>query len=225
MVAGEEAETNELATDCRKLLSSGSEESTEGDGDVFTPSIGITIDASVDTNAWTVKLSQSLIRRLHWQKVKGLGVVAITGRLEAASLEEKSGQEGAKKKLKMIKGEGQDSQSKDEADSEMDATPVLDVVPANMAAATRSVAQPLHVGDLRLADLRKIMQASGMTAEFRGEGTLVINGTVAVRKSGTGKIEVDGGAYSMADPRSTEGGTFFKVKRKIYEGLAVVAGG
>lgn len=225
LVAGEEAETNELATDCRKLLNSGSEESTEGGGDVFTPSIGITIDASVDTNAWTVKLSQSLIRRLHWQKVKGLGVVAITGRLEAASLEEKSGQEGAKKKLKMIKGEGQDSQSKDEADSEMDATPVLDVVPANMAAATRSVAQPLHVGDLRLADLRKIMQASGMTAEFRGEGTLVINGTVAVRKSGTGKIEVDGGAYSMADPRSTEGGTFFKVKRQIYEGLAVVAGG
>ena len=225
LVAGEEAETNELATDCRKLLNSGSEESTEGGGDVFTPSIGITIDASVDTNAWTVKLSQSLIRRLHWQKVKGLGVVAITGRLEAASLEEKPGQEGAKKKLKMIKGEGQDSQSKDEADSEMDATPVLDVVPANMAAATRSVAQPLHVGDLRLADLRKIMQASGMTAEFRGEGTLVINGTVAVRKSGTGKIEVDGGAYSMADPRSTEGGTFFKVKRKIYEGLAVVAGG
>ncbi|OCL03882.1 hypothetical protein AOQ84DRAFT_391925 [Glonium stellatum] len=225
LVAGEEAETNELAADCRKLLNSGAEEATEGGIDVFTPCIGGTIDASVDTNAWTVKLSQSLIRRLHWQKVKGLGVVAITGRLEAASLHDKAGPEAAKKKMRTVKAEGQDSQGKDEAESEVDATPVLDVVPANMAAATRSVAQPLHVGDLRLADLRKIMQASGMTAEFRGEGTLVINGTVAVRKSGTGKIEVDGGAYSMGDPRNTEGGTFFKVKRKIYEGLAVVAGG
>ncbi|OCK83727.1 cleavage and polyadenylation specificity factor subunit 2 [Lepidopterella palustris CBS 459.81] len=225
LVSGEEIETNDLAADCRKLLNTGSGEAIEGGIDVFTPSIGRTIDASVDTNAWTVKLSQSLVRRLHWQKVKGLGVVAITGRLEAASLEQKPSQEATKKKLKTIKGEGQDSQDNEKADADMDTTPILDILPANLAATTRTVTQPLHVGDLRLADLRKIMQASGMTAEFRGEGTLVINGTVAVRKSGTGKIEVDGGAYSMADPRNTEGGTFFKVKRKIYEGLAVVAGG
>jgi cleavage and polyadenylation specificity factor subunit 2 len=66
-----------------------------------------------------------------------------------------------------------------------------------------------------------------MTAEFRGEGTLVINGTVAVRKTATGKIEVDGGTYSFADPKDrtgSEAGTFFKVKRIIYEGLAVVTG-
>ncbi|KAF2807687.1 uncharacterized protein BDZ99DRAFT_572592 [Mytilinidion resinicola] len=224
LVSGEASETDDLAVDCRQLLNAGSGEAIQGGVDVFTPLVGITVDASVDTNAWTVKLSQSMVRRLHWQKVKGLGVVAITGRLEAASLESKP-EQGAKKKLKTIEGESQDAQDGDEYEEAMDTTPVLDVVPANMAAATRSVAQPLHVGDLRLADLRKIMQASGMTAEFRGEGTLVINGTVAVRKSGTGKIEVDGGAYSMADPRNIEGGTFFKVKRKIYEGLAVVAGG
>jgi cleavage and polyadenylation specificity factor subunit 2 len=224
LVSGEPSETNDLAVDCRQLLNAGSGEAVQGGVDVFTPRIGITVDASVDTNAWTVKLSQSMVRRLHWQKVKGLGVVAITGQLEAASMEIKL-DEGVKKKLKTIKGEGQDAQELEEKEEEIDTTPILDVVPANMAAAMRSVAQPLHVGDLRLADLRKIMQASGMTAEFRGEGTLVINGTVAVRKSGTGKIEVDGGAYSMSDPRNIEGGTFFKVKRKIYEGLAVVAGG
>ncbi|KAK5162568.1 hypothetical protein LTR16_012225, partial [Cryomyces antarcticus] len=93
-----------------------------------------------------------------------------------------------------------------------------------MAAATRSVAQPLHVGDLRLADLRKLMQASGHTAEFRGEGTLLIDGAVAVRKSGTGKIEVDGGGFTATGSGSRElEGTFYAVKRKIYEGLAVVA--
>ena len=51
-----------------------------------------------------------------------------------------------------------------------------------------------------------------------------MNGTVAVRKTAGGTIEVDGGAYSFNDPRSSDAATFFKVKRKIYEGLAVVAG-
>ncbi|KAF2195386.1 hypothetical protein K469DRAFT_615965 [Zopfia rhizophila CBS 207.26] len=219
LVAGEEAETAELADDCRRLLNAGSGQATEGGIDVFTPTVGMMIDASVDTNAWTVKLSRGMVRKLQWQKVKGLGVVAITGRLEAASFEDEVKEEGgAKKKLKL------DAPTTEAAKEDMDTTPILDVVPANMATAIRSVAQPFHVGDLRLADLRKIMQASGMTAEFRGEGTLVINGTVAVKKTGTGKIEVDGAAYSMADPKYSEG-TFFKVKKKIYEGLAVVAGG
>jgi cleavage and polyadenylation specificity factor subunit 2 len=106
------------------------------------------------------------------------------------------------------------------------AMPILDIVPTNMTSATRSVAQPLHVGDLRLADLRKLMLSSGYTAEFRGEGTLLIDGSVAVRKMGTGRIEVE----SMEAPLNGgatmhQGSTFYAVKRKIYEGLAVVAGG
>ena len=95
-----------------------------------------------------------------------------------------------------------------------------------MAAATRSVAQPLHVGDLRLADLRKILQSAGHTAEFRGEGTLLVDGLVAVRKGGTGRIEVEGGGMTFPDIRlRMSEGSFFAVRRRIYEGLAVIAGG
>ncbi|KAJ9665237.1 hypothetical protein H2201_004711 [Coniosporium apollinis] len=215
LVAGEKEETLALAADCRKLLNPGSENISESSLDVYTPVIGTTVDASVDTNAWTLKLSHHLARRLHWQNVRGLGVVAITGLLESESAEDEALQENAKKKQKMTTGEKKDSES---------STPVLDVVPASMAGATRSVAQPLHVGDLRLADLRKLMQASGLTAEFRGEGTLLVNGIVAVRKSSMGKIEVDGGGVSVPGSNQTDG-TFNKVKRKIYEGLAVVTGG
>ncbi|KAF2201211.1 hypothetical protein GQ43DRAFT_45096 [Delitschia confertaspora ATCC 74209] len=223
LVAGDETDTSEVAEDCRRLMGAGPGQ-PEGGIDIFTPAVGMTIDASVDTNAWTVKLSRTMAKKLHWQKVKGLGVVAITGQLQAANLDDDIKLEGgAKKKLKSASGDLSGPTSK-QANSDADVTPVLDVIPANMAASARSVAQPFHVGDLRLADLRRIMQSSGMSAEFRGEGTLVINGTVAVRKSATGQIEIDGGAYSMADPRNTEAGTFFKVKRKIYEGLAVVAG-
>ncbi|KAF2106320.1 beta-lactamase-like protein [Lophiotrema nucula] len=220
LVAGEADETTELKAKLDDLLK---DESKEGESIISTPTIGQTIDASVDTNAWTVKLSRSMVRKLQWQNVRGLGVVAITGRLEAASLNEPSEQLDESAANKKAKLDASTSASAAKDPDKMDTTPILDVVPTNIAA--RSTAQPFHVGDLRLADLRKLMQASGMTAEFRGEGTLVINGTVAVRKTGTGKIEVDGGAYALADPRSADSGTFFKVKKKIYEGLAVVAGG
>ncbi|KAF2797708.1 hypothetical protein K505DRAFT_297840 [Melanomma pulvis-pyrius CBS 109.77] len=219
LIAGEEAETNELAEECHKVLNAGAGEAVVII-DVFTPTVGMVIDASVDTNAWMAKLSRGILRKLQWQQVRGLGVVAITGKLAAASLEPsaKQAEGGAKKKVKL-------ETAAPEEEEKMDTTPILDVVPTNMATAIRSVAQPFHVGDLRLADLRKIMQSSGMTAEFRGEGVLVINGTVSVRKTATGRIEVDGGAYSLADVKTTETSSFWQVKKKIYDGLAVVGGG
>ncbi|CAI6335183.1 unnamed protein product [Periconia digitata] len=221
LVAGNEAETNSLAEDCRKVLNASLDD-TANAVDVFIPTNGMMVNASVDTNSWSVKLSRDMVRKLQWQKVRGLGVVAITGRLAAASLETEPKEEDvtAKKKAKL-----DNSVAALAGEDKMDTTPVLDVVPTSMATAVRSVAQPFHVGDLRLADLRRIMQASGMTAEFRGEGVLVINGTVAVRKTATGKIEVDGGAYGFSDMKSSQNLTFFQVKKKIYEGLAVVAGG
>ncbi|GME39517.1 RNA-metabolising metallo-beta-lactamase [Neofusicoccum parvum] len=229
LIAGEQEETLALAADCRKLIEAAAADTTESAVDVFTPTIGLTVDASVDTNAWTVKLSQGIVRRLRWQNVKGLGVVAITGRLEIQLPEEDdvATDGGVKKKVKGAKGDGQEASEQDssnEGTKEVNITPILDVVPASMAAATRSVAQPLHVGDLRLADLRKIMQSSGFAAEFRGEGTLLINGSVVVRKSGTGRIEVESSGFGVIGPGRPDG-TFYAVKRKIYEGLAVVAGG
>ncbi|KAF2478085.1 uncharacterized protein BDR25DRAFT_299802 [Lindgomyces ingoldianus] len=227
-IAGEAAETNDLASECRQLLNASSSDSTSS-VDVFAPAIGTTIDASVDTNAWTVKLSRDLVRKLQWQNVRGLGVVAITGLLRPASLSLPIRQtDGTAKKKVRLQDPASDvpiqKAGEKEEQPQINLTPILDIVPANLASATRSVAQPFHVGDLRLADLRKTMQASGMTAEFRGEGVLVINGTVAIRKSGTGKIEIDGGAYSFADPKNGDAGTFFRVRRLVYGGLAVVSG-
>lgn len=219
LVGGEESETNELAEICRNSLNAATESGNVID--VFTPAVGVVINASVDTNAWTVKLSRNMVRNLHWQNVRGMGVVAITGRLAAADLNAKPKEEEtpAKKKARLDAPAIPVSSHTD-----ANTTPILDVVPTNMATAVRSVAQPFHVGDLRLADLRKLMKNNGMEAEFRGEGVLVINGTVAVRKTATGHIEVDGGAYGNAESRNSDAATFFKVKRQIYDGLAIVAG-
>ena len=231
LIAGDPSETAFLAQDCQqKLRNQASSENEKPSNVVFTPSTGETVDASVDTNAWTVKLSEALTRRLHWQNVRGLGVVTLSGHLAATSTESETTTESSSRKKPKISGkDAEDVKANDNAmpaEAVPKMMPTLDVLPPNMAAATRSVAQPLHVGDLRLADLRKILQSTGHTAEFRGEGTLLIDDLVAVRKSGTGKIEVEGGGLNLTDTRVRAlEGSFYTVKREIYNGLAVIAGG
>ncbi|KAI9814292.1 MAG: hypothetical protein M1832_005932 [Thelocarpon impressellum] len=234
LVSGTEDETLSLAADCRKVLSAdGGPSGSNNTTDVFTPVVGRTVDASVDTNAWTLRLSESLVRRLLWQNVRGLGVVHVTGLLTVtppADQQAEDEQSGIKKQkligdAPLISGGNGVIRTSDKT---AHATPTLDVMPPNLLGATRSVAQSIHVGDLRLADLRKILQGSGHSAEFRGEGTLLVDGLVAVKKTSTGKIEVEGGGLTMADSLSMSRafeGSFYAVKRKIYEGLAVVAGG
>ena len=231
IVGGTQSETAWLAEECRNKFRSrlGSLERGILD-DVFTPSLGETVSASMDTNAWTVRLSDALVRRLHWQNVKGLGVVTVMGQLAATPSAEGSQAEMLRRKRqKMFKEEEEPANLGDgtpTSNKASDTPPTLGVIPANLVAATRSVAQPLHVGDLRLADLRRILQSSGHTAEFRGEGTLLIDDLVAVRKSATGRVELEGGGLGFPEmmARSQEG-SFNVVRRRIYEGLALIAGG
>ncbi|KAI1112519.1 beta-lactamase-like protein [Nemania sp. NC0429] len=214
LVGGSSDDTMTLASDCKKLM-------VEGSFDIYTPSMGTTIDASVDTNAWVVKLAPTLVKQLKWQSVRGLSIATVTGRLLARQNHPspRTGDEDASNKR--IKTE--EAQSSEAA--EVPGEPILDVLPMNMASASRSVAQPLHVGDLRLADLRKAMQQTGHTAEFRGEGTLVIDGSVMVRKTATGRIDVESIGLPLGGGLANQiGGTFYAVKRTIYENLAVVAG-
>lgn len=229
LVGGSASETAYLAKDFAQKLQPGID-SDKVLHDVYTPSDGETVDASVDTNAWTVKLSEALVRRFRWQNVRGLGVVTLMGHLSATAVDEPGQAEIASKKRQKLLKRNADAAGLDEyslkSTNAMELTPMLDVLPASLAAATRSVAQPLHVGDLKLADLRKILQSVGHTAEFRGEGTLLIDGLIAVRKSATGKVEVEGGGLELPDFRTRDlEGSFYAVKRRLYEGLAVIASG
>ncbi|PHH59578.1 hypothetical protein CDD81_2843 [Ophiocordyceps australis] len=224
-VGGNEQETLALAADCRTALA------VEGDKtvDVFTPKVGDRIDASVDTNAWAVKLAEPLVKKLQWQKVRGFSIVAVSGQLVAAASVNHDADDDAndddsqtqckRQKLDSVAAHSTALSLASPAVS-VAALPVLDVVPANLVTATRTAAQPLHVGDLRLADLRRAMQAAGHGAEFRGEGTLVIDGAVAVRKTAEGRVEVESVGLPAAGPK----GTVYEVKKAIYQGLAVVAG-
>ena len=230
LVGGSKSETSWLAEECRQKLRSRSTSGDEGimDG-IYSPVNDETVSASMDTNAWTVKLSDALVRRLHWQDVRGLGVVTLMGRLGVSKPIEHEVDTSRRKRQRTVKDEEdvsnlEDPPSKTKTVSEL--PPILDVIPASMQAATRSIAQPLHVGDLRLADLRKILQSTGHSAEFRGEGTLLIDDFVAVRKSTTGQIEVESGGSRISDLMARDKEESFQaVKRRIYEGLAIIVGG
>lgn len=226
LISGTGSETTSLAGECRELLSSG------GAAEVFSPLVGEVIDASVDTNAWSLKLSTKLVKKLVWQNVKGLGIVALTGQLAAEPApasddQEAAGDEHAQKKQKLGKAE-----SKAAADAKTTAMPVLDLLPqptinSLSTPANHSTTHPIHVGDLRIADLRALLRGLGHQAEFRGEGTLLVDGSVVVRKGASGRIEVEAGAGGLAMPQyRTQGreGTFWAVRRAVYQGLAVVAG-
>ena len=230
LTCGSEADIQWLATDYTEKLQPATDSMKQ---QVFTPSNGEMVDASVDTNAWTVNLSQSLTKELHWQNVRGLGVVTLTGHLAAASPNSAVAENlQDRKRQKLLKASPELKAEPDQEGAtisrETALPPLLDTIPGNLAAATRTVAQPLHVGELRLADLRKFLHAEGHTADFRGEGTLMIDDLVAVRKTDSGKIEVEGGSMSLPAPYRRSmvmEGPFHAVRRRIYEGLAVIAAG
>ena len=259
LIGGNVSETAWLANECRQKLSTAGMQTESADqssaNTIYTPLVGETVSASMDTNAWTVKLSEALVRRFHWQNVRGLGIVTVMGCLASATDEDgphplkSPTTELARKRQKLSKSEPSkedipisDVPTQQPNPPSTSSLPTLEPLPSSRVAATLSVSQPLHIGDLRLADLRRILQSSGHSAEFRGEGTLLIDELVAVKKTGTGKIEVEsvstgggggaGGAVGKFGDRGMGMGmgmgreeSFLAVRRRIYEGLAVVAGG
>lgn len=58
-------------------------------------------------------------------------------------------------------------------------TPSLDV---DMPDASIKTEPSIFVGDVRLSEFKKVLQSAGIQAEFKGEGILVCNDEVAVRK-------------------------------------------
>lgn len=229
LVGGTREETLGLAEDCRGLLNQENS-ADSATADVYTPEIGTFVDASVDTNAWVVKLADALVKKLKWQNVRGLGIVTISGQLYATPTQDEADaadaadadQDAANKRQKTEEASKAAAATQQALVSTANAPPlpVLDVVPANLAAAARTAAQPLHVGDLRLADLRRAMQGAGHAAEFRGEGMLVVDGAVAVRKTAEGRIDVESVGLPVLGRRSA----LHEVKKAIYDNLAVVAG-
>ncbi|RCK62607.1 Cleavage factor two protein 2 [Candida viswanathii] len=78
----------------------------------------------------------------------------------------------------------------------------------------------LAIGNIRLPDLKKRLQGKNLTAEFKGQGTLVVNDVLAIRKVAYGSIESDESGDIVID--GNVGPLYYKVKECIREMLAYV---
>ncbi|EWC46685.1 hypothetical protein DRE_04172 [Drechslerella stenobrocha 248] len=238
LVAGSEEETEALGNDMRivmgkhhtKDLRKRGEEFEEKELEVFTPGIGEVINVSVEADAWSVKLSDALVKMLRWQHVRGLGVVHVVGRVVEAddvglgiTAQREDGTGGDDIKMEGVVGDG----SAGTGPPEGKRTFVLDILPSTVPTMARS-AKPIHVGDVRLAELRKVLLDAGHTAELTGEGRLLCDGVVSVVKEGVGRVSIEdvggGGGLLGGLLGRKEKGRFWEVRRWVYEGLAKIAG-
>lgn len=223
LTAGTASETAKLKADCERLLVTNSEQQGAKRGsEIFAPSVGESVDASVDTDAWTIKLSPALVRTLHWQHFRDLDLVTINGKVDRGKKEDIDESNSTSKRLKTNGQEPskRDASSATSGNISEDNLPMLQAMAAGFMATARSLTESVHVGDLRLFELRNVLRALNHSAEFRGEGVLLVDGYITVRKDGIGRIEVEGGGGTILGHHAS---SFNAVKQRIYEGLAVVS--
>ncbi|OZJ06761.1 hypothetical protein BZG36_00414 [Bifiguratus adelaidae] len=88
-------------------------------------------------------------------------------------------------------------------------TPVLEIPEGSESSALHT---PVLVGDARLSEFRRVLQAEGIHAEFKGEGVLVCNDQVAVRKTATGQLLLEGVLSN----------DYFRIRSLLYAQHAIV---
>ncbi|EPY49380.1 cleavage factor two Cft2/polyadenylation factor CPSF-73 [Schizosaccharomyces cryophilus OY26] len=169
--------------------------------DVYLPKYGEDINVSIDVNAFSLKLSDDLIRNLIWTKVGNCEVSHMLAKIENPDESETQDLEQNEEDVKQQNTE-----------KEVDHLPVLNPVTLRSDLARAPRAAPLLVGNTRLAELRKALIDQGVSAELKGEGVLLCGGVVAVRKLSGGKISIEGGLSNQ----------FFEVRKMIYNMLAIV---
>ena len=77
--------------------------------------------------------------------------------------------------------------------------------------------RPLHVGEVRLLELKQRLQRAGHSAVL-GEGVLVCDGVVRVLKEEGGRgVRIEGVIGGEGNLKA-----YWEVRRAVYDGLAVV---
>ncbi|KAK6495052.1 hypothetical protein TWF481_003079 [Arthrobotrys musiformis] len=195
------------------------EDEEEREKEVFTPKVGEIVNVGGETEVWSLKLSDSLVKMLKWQSVGGLGVVHVIGRVvvdESTDI--------IKPEIKKDEDVNMETPDKEEEDKKRQL--ILDVLPPTSSTANIKSAKPIHVGDIKLPELRKVLLDAGHTAELTGEGRLLCDGVVSVVKEGVGRVTIEdvGGSGGLLSGRGKGRGRFWEVRKWVYEGLARVSG-
>lgn len=180
---------------------------------------GDTDRGGLGISTFEVKLDDSIVQDLKWQNIDGSYRVAqVYGELEIQNPNLKLQEEDSKKRelsdyinssthftLKKIKRE--------------DFIKETAKKPKNVLDTTESTTK-LAIGNIRLPELKKKLMSKDLRAEFKSEGTLVVNDTIAIRKVAYSNVEGDDTGDIIID--GNMGPLYYQVKDCIREMLAYV---
>uniref|UniRef100_A0A4W3HDU5 Cleavage and polyadenylation specificity factor subunit 2 n=1 Tax=Callorhinchus milii TaxID=7868 RepID=A0A4W3HDU5_CALMI len=198
---------------------------------IYTPKLHETVDATSETHIYQVRLKDSLVSSLQFCKAKDAELAWIDGVLDMRVLKVDTGvvlEEGDLRvdddgemqvdttapthtsdpvaaQQKAIKSLFDDDEK--EANDDLDVIPTLEPLPPNEVPGHQAV----FINEPRLSDFKQVLLREGVQAEFVG-GVLVCNNVVAVRRTETGRIGLEGCLCE----------DYYKIRDLLYEQYAIV---
>lgn len=177
-------------------------------------------ETSIGLSNFEIKLDDSIVENLEWQNIDGSYRVAqVYGELEIHN------QDLPNKKQKTVRDYMNGSTqftlkriSNQEFIKQQQA--LVDAKEARASQLLNSNGPKLAIGNIRLPELKKKLLNRNMNAEFKSEGTLVVNNSVAVRKVTYSSIEGEDTGDIVID--GAMGPLYYEVKDCIREMLAYV---
>ncbi|MBN3325443.1 CPSF2 factor, partial [Atractosteus spatula] len=200
---------------------------------IYTPKHQETVDATSETHIYQVRLKDSLVSSLQFCKAKDTELAWIDGVLDMRVIKVDTGviiEEGdikeetdegelpmdiasssltsdpsaiaQQKAMKTLFGDDEKEISEDS-----DIIPTLEPLPSNEVPGHQAV----FINEPRLSDFKQVLLREGIQAEFVG-GVLVCNNLVAVRRTETGRIGLEGCLCE----------DYYKIRELLYQQYAVV---
>lgn len=165
---------------------------------------------SVNYGDFEVKLDESISKDLQWQTIDGSYRVAqIIGQLEVQSNKVDDGAKYSKKrKINQIVNQSSEFTLKKFNIDQLDSSKSL------------AGGSKLAIGNVRLPELKKRLQEKNLNAEFKGEGTLVVNDLISVRKVTYGNGDIDDTGDIVIHGQF--GPLYYQIKECIRDMLAYV---
>jgi cleavage and polyadenylation specificity factor subunit 2 len=165
--------------------------------EVYAPGIDETIDISVNTRQYEIRIGDEIAKSIKWQTVQNQQIAHVVGSIISQAPTEANGT------------------PQSESTALVKSLPTLSVL--SHRTASIPPARPLHVGEVRLLELKQRLQKAGYNVVL-GEGVLVCNGVVRVLKDEGGRgVRIEGIIGGEGSQKA-----YWDVRRAVYEGLAVV---
>ncbi|KAG5513457.1 hypothetical protein PMAC_000888 [Pneumocystis sp. 'macacae'] len=147
--------------------------------DIYSPFQGEILKIGIKLNSYNLKLSDDIINTLRWKKLGDYNISHVIGKLKLST-----------------------------DPTEID-LPILEILPMHSNIRNVPQSHPLFVGDVKLTKVKQFLQEQGHIAELIGEGILLCDGLVTVKKIGGGKVILEGGVSQE----------FYDVRKIVYDSI------